>query len=217
MSSSYWLAEVLLALAALLVASQFWYIARDRYQSPALVLVAGLVLLALAALSGAYRYGIDPHTTALHRTLSQLSGYVTFLSAGVGLLWVRLRPSLGEVSHGPAYVALVLIIALALGTASSEALSPSAVGRLLSTLGLSLWLGVALVEFFSGRHLSRGLALLLLAGAGLILFAGLVVGSGATRVFGLARMNWFHLLLAAGILLLLCARPLFAVKGETDE
>ncbi|WP_193161504.1 hypothetical protein [Microbulbifer hainanensis] len=212
---NFWLAEVLLALSAFLVASQYWYIARDRCQSPALLIVAGMVFLAFAALAGAYRYGVDPHTTDLHRILSRLSGYVTFLSVGIALLWARLRLPMGYASRAPAYVTLVLIIGIALG--ADEQFATAGAGRLLSTLGLLLWLGVALAELIAGRYLSRKMAVALAVGAALVVFAGLVVGSSATRSFGLARMNWFHLMLALGSLLLLCGRPLFAEGEKIDE
>ncbi|SHF06981.1 hypothetical protein SAMN04487965_1294 [Microbulbifer donghaiensis] len=206
---NFWLAEILLALAALLVANQYWYIARSRCQSPALLIVAASLCLALAAAAGAYRYGIDPGVTELHRALSRLSATISFVLIGIALLWARLGLGLGRDSRAPAYVTMVLVIGSALGAAETAALSPEAVSSLYSTLGLLLWLAIALLELISARTLSRPLALLLAAGAVLVIFAGLVVGAGATRVLGLARINWFHFMLAAGALTLLCARPLF--------
>ncbi|WP_323845275.1 hypothetical protein [Microbulbifer magnicolonia] len=214
---NFWLAEILLALAAMLVANQYCYIARQRCQSPALLVVAGLLCLALAAAAGAYRYGIDPGVTELHRALSRLSGTLSFLLIGLGMLWARLGLPLGRESRTPAYVAIVLVIASALGAAESAVLTPQAVSSLYSTIGLLLWLLVALLELGSARTLTRSPALLLAAGAALVIVAGLVVGTSATRVLGLARMNWFHLLLAAGALSLLCARPLFAGGGRVDD
>ena len=213
---NFWFPEVLLALSALLVASQYWYISRERYQSPALLVVAGLLCLALAALAGAYRYGIDPYATDLHRALSRLSGYVSFFTIGIALLWTCLQLPLGHRSRAPAYLALVLIIALALAAAESSGLSGAAVSRLFSTLGLVLWLLVGLWQLITAQGLPRAMAALLLLGAVLIVFAGLVVGTDASRVFKVARMNWFHLLLAAGVLLLLSARPLFVERNKDN-
>lgn len=214
---NFWLAEMLLALAATLVANQYWYVARDRCQSPALLISAGLLCLALAAAAGAYRYGIDPYSTDLHHALSRLSGYISFLSIGLALLWVRLGLSLGYASRAPAYVALVLVTGAALGAAESAQLSPQAVTSLFSTLGVLLWLLVALLELISPRALPRSLALLLAAGALLVMVAGLVVGTGAPRLLGIARSNWFHLFLAMAALALLCARPLFYYREKNDE
>ncbi|SDZ97386.1 hypothetical protein [Microbulbifer marinus] len=214
---NFWLAEILLALAALLVANQYWYIARSRCQSPALLIVAASLCLALAATAGAYRYGIDPGVTELHRALSRLSGSVSFLLIGIALLWARLGLAIGQASRAPAYVTMVLVIGSSLGAAETAALSAQAVGSIYSTLGLLLWLAVAVLELLSARGLSRPQALLLGAGAVLVIMAGLVVGTGATRVFGLARMNWFHFMLAAGALTLLCARPLFTRENLIDE
>ncbi|WP_346837309.1 hypothetical protein [Microbulbifer sp. SAOS-129_SWC] len=210
MGSSYWLMEVLLALAALLVASQFWLIARDPRQAraPALLMIAGQLALALAAFAGAYRYGINPHSTALHHTLSQLSSVTTFLSAGIALLWARVEAA--TASRGAMLVAVALLVALALG----GTLMPAAAVRECSALGLLLWLVVALFEVSGRRRLPARLALPLAMGAALVIFAGLAIGTGAMRVLGLARTNWFHLLLAAGALSLLCARPLFARGGQ---
>ncbi len=218
---NFWLAETLLALAAALVANQYWTIARSRCQSPALLIVAGLVCLALAAVVGAYRYGIDPGPTQLHRALSRLSGYVTFLLIGLGLLWARLRLPLGRNSRAPAYAVIALVIGSALGAAEIAPLSPQIVSSLYSTSGLTLWLLVALLELVTMQVLSRAPALILAVGALLIIVAGLVIGTEATRVFGLARTNWFHLFLAAGALTLLCARPIFETgrddRGEISE
>ena len=217
---NFWFPEVLLALSALLVASQYWYISRERYQSPALLIVAGLLCLALAALAGAYRYGIDPYATDLHRALSRLSGYVSFLAIGLALLWTCLRLPLGYRSRAPAYVTLVLVIGAALAAAESHVISGPEASRLFSTLGLVIWLLVALWQLISAQSLPRAMAALLLLGAVIIVFAGLVVGTDASRVFKISRMNWFHLLLAAGVLLLLSARPLFtdlfAEKGKEN-
>lgn len=218
---NFWLAEILLALAAALVANQYWTIAGNRSRSPNLLVVAGLLCLALAAAVGAYRYGIDPGVTQLHRALSRLSGYVSFLLIGLGILWARLPLPLGRDSRAPAYAAIALVIGSALGAAEMPPLSPQVVSSLYSTLGLALWLLVALRELISARFLSRTAALILAAGALLVIAAGLVIGAEATRVFGLARMNWFHLFLAAGALTLLCARPIFEAgrddRGEISE
>ncbi|WP_250458873.1 hypothetical protein [Microbulbifer litoralis] len=214
---NYWLIEILLALAAALVASQYWYIARDRCRSPALLVVAAMLSLALAAIAGAYRYGIDPATTGLHRALTQLSGYLTFLLSGLALLWVRLAPQLGRHRRWPAYAVLALVLAAAVGAVSSPQFSAAGVSRFCSTLGIALWLLVALWRLFSARFMPRYQALLLAAGAVLVVFAGLVIGTGATTVLGLARTNWFHLLLAAGALSLLCARPLFTDTDHSQQ
>ena len=213
---NFWFPEVLLALSALLVASQYWYISREHYQSPALLVVAGLLCLALAALAGAYRYGIDPYATDLHRALSRLSGYVSFLAIGIALLWTCLRLPLGYSSRAPAYLTLVLIIALALAAAESSGLSGAAVSRLFSTVGLVLWLLVALWQLITAQGLPRSMAALLMLGALVIVFAGLVVGTDASRVFKISRMNWFHLLLAAGVLSLLSGRPLFHERNTRN-
>lgn len=207
---NYWLIEILLALAAALVANQYWYIARSRCRSPALLVIVGMLSLALAAATGAYRYGIDPYITGLHRALSHLSGNLTFLLPGLALAWVRLAPRLGQGARWPACVALALVLAAALGAAASGPFSPAAVSRFCSTLGIALWLLVALWELLSARFIQRQQALLLALGAALAVLAGVGVGTGATKLWGLARTNWFHLLLAASVLSLLWARPLFA-------
>ncbi|MFC6632827.1 hypothetical protein [Microbulbifer taiwanensis] len=212
---NFWLAEILLALAAALVANQYWIIARSRCQSPALVIVAGLVCLLLAASVGAYRYGIDPGVTQLHRALSRLSGYVSFLLIGLGLLWARLRLPIGRDSRAPAYVAMVLVIGSTLGAAGTAAMSPQVVSSLSSSLGLALWMLVALWELFRPHSLARPLALLLAGGAALVVVAGLFIGTDAARLLGLARINWFHLSLAAGALALLCARPILEIENES--
>lgn len=214
---NYWLIEILLALAATLVANQYWYIARSRCRSPALLVMAGMLCLALTAAAGAYRYGIDPGITGLHRALSQLSGYLTFPLAGLALLWVRLGPRLGRWSRWPAYALLVLVIGSALAATAISRFSPVAVAGFCSTLGLALWLLVALLELLTARFMHRYQALLLALGAALVLLAGLVIGTGATTLLGLARTNWFHLLLAAGALSLLCARPIFTQGEMTGE
>lgn len=218
---NFWLAEILLALAAALVANQYWTIARSRCQSPALLVVAGLVCLAMAAAVGAYRYGIDPGVTQLYRALLRLSGYVSFLLIGLGILWARLQLPVGRDSRAPAYAATALVTGSALGAAEVAPLSPQIVSSLYSLSGLALWLLVALLELVTARFLSRGQVLILAAGALLVILAGLVVGTDASRVFGLARMNWFHLFLAAGALALLGARPIFETgkdnRGESSE
>lgn len=214
---NYWLVEILLALAATLVATQYWHIARYRFQTPALLVAGGLLCLALAAAAGAYRYGIDPRITGLHRALSRLSGAVSFLSIGLGLLWARLHLSLGYRGRAPAYAIFALIVGSALGAAETDALNAQFVNTLYSTAGVFLWLLVAMMELFGRHNISRLQALLLAGGALLVLFAGMFVGTGAVRVLGLARINWFHLMLAAAALSLLCALPIFRREEKVDE
>ncbi|WP_237066489.1 hypothetical protein [Microbulbifer guangxiensis] len=211
MGSSYWLAEVLLALAALLVANQYWYLARERSQSPALLVVAGCLCLALAAFVGAYRYGVDPQVTELHRALSRLSGLLTFPSIGISLLWTYFAPGFGRQSRAPAYVALVLLVGSALGAMESGLMPAAAVTSLWSSIGLAGWLAVALLARLRGHRLGRGEALLLALGPVLVIIASTVVGTGPSKLLGLARMNWFHLLLALAVMTLLWGRPLFGL------
>ena len=215
--SNYWLVETLLALGAQLVAHQYWMIARARNQSPPLPVSAGLLFLALAAAAGAYRYGIDPETTRVHRSLSRLSSTTSFLLIGLGLAWARFVPLFGRGGRVAGYLAIALVICVAYGVAATGAVSPGAVATLGAGLGLLLWLGVALLELAAARALPRLQALLLAAGAVLVLLAGLVVGTEATRVFGLARMNWFHIFLALGAFTVLSARLLFAPDEERHE
>lgn len=218
MGSSYWLAEVLLALAALLVANQYWYLARERSQSPALLVVAGCLCLALAAFVGAYRYGVDPQITELHRALSRLSGFLTFSSVGLALLWVYFVPAIGRQSRAPAYAALVLLTGSALGAMESGLIPPGSVSSLWSSIGLAGWLAVALLTRLRGHRLGRGEALLLAAGPVLVIIASTIIGTGPSKLLGLARMNWFHLLLALGVMTLLWGRPLFDhVDGEAHH
>ncbi|WP_091509686.1 hypothetical protein [Microbulbifer yueqingensis] len=204
----YWLAEVLLSLAALLVASQYWYLTRERCQSPALLVVAALLPLALAAATGAYRYTIDPGVTGWHRVFSALSAQLTFPLVGVALAWVYLLPERGVDSRAPAYGVLTLATGAAVYLIATDSSRFPVAG-----IGLALWLGVALAAAFR-RRLSPPAATLLSLGPLLVVFASLAVGTGATRLLGIARMNWFHLLLAIAVLTLLCARPLF---GEGKE
>ncbi|WP_237055210.1 hypothetical protein [Microbulbifer sediminum] len=201
---SFWLLEVLLALAALLVASQYWYIARDRCQSPSLLVVAGMSLLAMAALVGAYRYSIDPGVTGLHRVLSGLSGQLTFLLCGLALLWVALKPDLGYRSRPPAYAVLTLATAIAVLLMTEAA--PAR--RLLSLLGLVAWLAATLIVRRHGRLQKLPLCLLA-CGPLLVVMASQLVGTSHVKLLGMPRLNWFHLLLALAALTLLCARPLF--------
>ncbi|GAA5524730.1 hypothetical protein Maes01_01289 [Microbulbifer aestuariivivens] len=221
MGSSYWLAEVLLALAALLVANQYWRVSRERFQSQALLIVAGCLCLALAALVGAYRYGIDPHITVLHRALSQLSGFLTFACFGLALLWSYFFPGISGGSRAPAYVALVLLTGSALAALASGLLPAAAVRTIWSSVGLAAWLLVALVELVRRHRLSRSEALVLALGPLLIVNASMVIGTGPAKLLGLARMNWFHLLLALGALTLLWGRPLFSTakpcKGKPSK
>ncbi|KUJ82509.1 hypothetical protein AWR36_011965 [Microbulbifer flavimaris] len=217
MGSSYWLAEVLLALAALLVANQYWYLARERSQSPALLVVAGCLALALAAFVGAYRYGVDPQVTELHRALSRLSGFLTFSSIGLALLWVYFAPAMGRQSRAPAYVALVLLTGSALGAMESGLIPAGSVSSLWSSIGLAGWLAVALLARLRGHRLSRGEALLLAAGPVLVIVASTIIGTGPSRLLGLARMNWFHLLLALGVMTLLWGRPLFEIADRKSH
>ncbi|WP_308366202.1 MULTISPECIES: hypothetical protein [unclassified Microbulbifer] len=212
---NYWLVEILLALAATLVATQYWHISRYRLQTPALLVTGGLLCLALAAAVGAYRYGIDPGITGLHRALSRLSGAVSFLSIGLGLLWARLQLPLGYRGRAPAYAIFALAVGSALGLAETTGFDAQSVNRLYSAVGLSLWLLVAAMELFGRHSLSRLQVLLLAAGALLVIIAGLFVGTGARRVLGLARINWFHLMLALGVMSLLCALPIF--RREKNE
>ncbi|MCX2801584.1 hypothetical protein OQJ68_07280 [Microbulbifer thermotolerans] len=214
---NFWLAEILLALAAALVANQYWVIDREHSRPPALLIVAALVCLSLAAGVGAYRYGIDPGITQLHRVLSQLSAYVTFPLIGLGLLWGRLGLPKARGKRAPAYGVLVLVVGSALIVAEAGSLPPRLVGSLYSALGLTLWLLVAVWELIFPRSLRRPLALILISGALLVILAGAVVGTDATRVLGVARMNWFHLCLAAGALTLLCARPIFICGRSESE
>jgi hypothetical protein len=214
--SNYWLAEIFLTLAALLVASRYWLISRNRFQSPALLITAGLLCLALASAAGAYRYGVDPGMAGLHGALSRLSGYISFLLVGLGLLWARLDLPFGFASRAPAYATLALVIGSALAAAESAQLSTQNVGTLFSTLGILLWILVAAGELFRNNLTSRQ-ALLLAAGALLVILAGLYIGSDSTSLFGLARINWFHLVLGAALLSLLYARPLFAHRGEKSD
>ncbi|UHQ56523.1 hypothetical protein [Microbulbifer sp. YPW16] len=207
---SFWLLEVLLALAALLVASQYWYIARDRCLSPSLLVVAGMSLLAMAALVGAYRYTIDPGVNGLHRILSGLSGQLTFLLSGLALIWVALKPDLGYRSRPPAYV--VLTVATAVAVLLMTDAGPA--GRLLSMLGLGAWFATAIIGRLRGG-LSTLPACLLACGPVLVVVASLLVGTSHVELLGMPRLNWFHLLLALAVLTLLCARPLFEQRrGE---
>ncbi|WP_444899945.1 hypothetical protein ACJJIX_03515 [Microbulbifer sp. VAAC004] len=214
---NYWLLDALLGLASLLVANQYWYLTRARFQSAALIIVAALMIMALAALVGAYRYGIDPGVTELHRALAQISGFASFLLIGIGLAWARLEISWGRDTRAPAYLVMVLILAGAIGLAQSTSMSALTVIDLFSTVGLVLWLMVALLELIAPRRLKRNQALVIGAGALLVVFNGLFIGTGASRLLGLARTNWFHLLLALSILSLLWARPLFNLDQSNNE
>ncbi|WP_444929822.1 hypothetical protein ACJJIF_18875 [Microbulbifer sp. SSSA002] len=206
---SLWPIDILLSLAALLIANQYWRLGNTRYLSAALLVMAGLLLIAVCALVGAYRYGIDPGVTQLHRALLQLSGFSSLLLIGIGLVWARFGIGLGQGTRGPAYAVLVLVLASSIGISESGSLSPQEVIEVFSALGLLLWLGVAMMELMSPRRLSPPGPLLLGAGAVVIAMDGLFVGTGAPRVLGLARTNWFHLLLGLSLFSLLAARPLF--------
>ncbi|MEW5250164.1 hypothetical protein [Microbulbifer discodermiae] len=211
---NYWLAELVLAVSALLVSGHFWSTGRDRHQSPALLMVAGLCCLALAALAGAYRYGVDPRVTDLHRALSHLSGYISFPAIGIALLWVSLGLPAGDQSRAPAYVILVLVTGAALGMSGHGGVTPAEVTSFFSALGLLLWLAAAMRQLLVPGRLSRVQAVLLALGAPLVIIAGLLVGTDSAPLWGLARINWFHLLLAAALWLLLCGRPLFAHRAR---
>ncbi|WP_226642982.1 hypothetical protein [Microbulbifer variabilis] len=214
---NYWLLDTLLGLTCLLVANQYWYLTRARFQSATLIIVAALIGMALAALVGAYRYGIDPRVTELHRALAQISGFVSFLLIGIGLVWARLELPWGRDNRAPAYLVIVLLLAGAIGLAQSTWMSSQAVVDLYSTVGLFLWLLVALLELLAPRRLKRNQALLIGAGALLVLINGLFIGTGASHLLGLARTNWFHLLLALSVFSLLWARPLFSLDRFTNE
>ncbi|GAA5444020.1 hypothetical protein Misp06_02203 [Microbulbifer sp. NBRC 101763] len=214
---NFWLLDLILGLTCLLMANQYWYLTRERFQSAALIIVAALLCMALAALVGAYRYGIDPGITELHRALSRLSGFTSFLLIGIGLLWARLELTWGSDNRAPAYVVMVLVLASAIGFSESGILMPSTVVDLYSALGLLLWLLVALLELVGSGRLPRNHALLLGGGALLAVISGLLIGTGSSKLLGLARTNWFHLLLAVSVFSLLCARPLFIRDKSADE
>ncbi|QFT56206.1 hypothetical protein [Microbulbifer sp. THAF38] len=214
---NYWLLDTLLGLTCLLVANQYWYLTRARFQSAALIIVAALISMALAALVGAYRYGIDPGVTDLHRALTQISGFVSFLLIGIALIWARLELPWGQDNRTPAYLVLVLLLAGAIGLAQSSWMSTQTVVDLFSTVGILLWLSVALLELIAPRRLKRDQALIIGAGALLVLINGLFIGTGASRLLGLARTNWFHLLLALSVFFLLWARPLFNLDRTVNE
>ncbi|WKD48862.1 hypothetical protein [Microbulbifer spongiae] len=209
-----WLLDLMLGLTALLLANQYWYLTRAQFQSAALMLVAALAFIALAAIAGAYRYGIDPGVTELHRALTRLSGYAAFLLIGIGLLWVRLGLRWGADSRAPAYVVVAVVLASSISLGESGLLAPRWVVDLYSTLGLLLWLLVALLEWVSPRRLSRKQAFVLGGGAVLVAVNVLFVGTGARQLLGLARTNWFHLLLAISVFSLLSARPLFTRTAD---
>lgn len=213
---NFWLLDLLLGLACLLIANQYWYLTRARLQSAALIIVAALLCMALAALVGAYRYGMDPGTTELHRALTRLSGFASFLLIGIGLLWSRLGLTWGADNRTPAYVVMVLVLASAIALSESGMLVPRAVVDLYSALGLLLWLLVAVLELIMPGRLTRKQALLLGGGALLVVVNGLLIGTGSSRLLGMARTNWFHLLLAVSVFSLLCARPLFTLEKSTD-
>ncbi|MFS1523085.1 hypothetical protein ACL7TT_03050 [Microbulbifer sp. 2304DJ12-6] len=206
-----WLLDLMLGLTALLIANQYWYLTRAHFQSAALMMVAALVLMALAAIAGAYRYGIDPSVTELHRALTRLSGFAALLLIGTGLFWVRLGLRWGTDKRAPAYAVVAVVLASSIGLGGSGLMAPRSVVDLYSTLGLLLWLLVALLEWVSPRRLSRTQAFVLGGGAVLVAVNGLFVGTGATQLLGLARTNWFHLLLALSLFSLLSARPLFGL------
>ncbi|MFA0811898.1 hypothetical protein [Microbulbifer epialgicus] len=214
---NFWLLDLLLGLACLLVANQYWYFTRERFQSAALIIVAALLCMSLAALVGAYRYGIDPGITELHRALTRLSGLASFLLIGLGLLWARMALSWGADNRAPAYIVMVLVLASAIGLSESGMLMPQAVVDLYSALGLLLWILVALLELMARGKLSRNQAILLGGGAALVAVNALLIGTGSSRLLGLARTNWFHLLLAVSVFSLLCARPLFTMDKSSDE
>ncbi|WP_299579253.1 hypothetical protein [uncultured Microbulbifer sp.] len=214
---NFWLLDTLLGLACLLVANQYWCLTRSRYQSAALIIVAALLCMALAALVGAYRYGIDPSVTELHRAFARISGFASLLLIGIGLTWARLGVSWGTDNRAPAYAVVVLVLASAIGLAQSRWLSPLGVVDLYSAVGLALWLLVGMLELLAPVRLKRGQALILAAGALLILLNGLLIDTGASRLLGLARTNWFHLLLALSVFTLLWARPLFDLELSIRE
>ncbi|WP_444896201.1 hypothetical protein [Microbulbifer sp. SSSA005] len=214
---NFWLIDILLTLAALLIANQYWRLTNDRFQSAALLVIAGLLFIAVSAIVGAYRYGIDPGATQLHRALLQLSGFSSLLLIGIGLVWARFEIGIGQSTRGPAYVVLVLVLASSIGVSESGRLSPQEVTEVFSALGLLLWLWVAMMELMSPRRLSPPGPLLLGAGAVVIAMDGLFVGTGAPRVLGLARTNWFHLLLGLSLFSLLAARPLFEKENNSNE
>ncbi|MCO1334672.1 hypothetical protein MO867_10000 [Microbulbifer sp. OS29] len=214
---NFWLIDILLTLAALLIANQYWRLTNARFQSAALLVVTGLLCIAVSAIIGAYRYGIDPGATQLHRALLRLSGFTALPLIGIGLMWARFEIRVGHNTRGPAYVALVLVLASSIALSESGIVSPQKVTELYSALGLLLWLWVAMLELLSPHRLSTPEPLLLGAGAVLIAIDGLFVGTGAPRVLGLARTNWFHLLLAISLFSLLAARPLFEKGRNSNE
>ncbi|MEX6503396.1 DUF6962 family protein [Pseudomonas zhanjiangensis] len=201
------LSDGLLALACLACAIALGK-ARARYpeaDQPALFCaLLGFLLPAGAAGLGAIRYGLDPDWQAAHLWLTQASAFLGLPLLGLAALnlargWAWSRPNWGRLLLGLcAFFELFRQLQL---------LEHYRLGLQLATLLLILYAGAV-------QWPRRTPPLAGAAAAGLLLLAGLTVGSSGT-IGPRHRVDLFHVLLAAAYPLLACL--LLALPGAMPE
>lgn len=150
----------------------------------------GFGLVGFAAALGTLRFGFFPSIEPAHTAFSRVAGLVGVPLIGVGFATSALSSDALRKTVGISCLVALPLGAMALGWLPLYRLG---VG------GLAMVVSIAI----SARHLSsdRRVGFAGISGAGLVMLAGLVIGTDG-ELMGFQRIDWFHYVLATANALL---------------